>query len=109
VIELMPSASADEVRAVEAPAPVIDCAVGRVGEGDVWGETVPPQLSADQSVEVLLKCVWRPCDGRQATRFHSLSIKVTSFGLNPSSEVFWLEHFLELSVINFWILKFIVQ
>jgi len=93
VIELMPSASADEVRAVEAPAPVIDCAGGRVGEGDVWSDAVPPQISADLNVEVLLNCVWHPCDGRQAKRFHSLGIKVTSFGHNPSGEVFRLEHF----------------
>ena len=109
MIELMPSASADEVRAVEAPAPVIDCAGGRVGEGNVWSEAVPPQISADLNVELLLNCVRHPCDGREAKRFHSLSIKVTPFGRNPSNDVFWFERHLEARVINRWVSKLVAQ
>ena len=107
MIELIPSASADQVRAVEAPAPVIDCAGGRVSEGDVWIEAVPPQISADLNVELLLNCVRHPCDSREAKRFHSLSINVTPFGHNPSNDVFWLERHLEARMINCWVSKLV--
>ena len=78
------------MRAVEAPAPVIDGAGGGVGEGDVCSEAVPPQISADLNVEVVIGCAWHPRDGLVAKRFRSLSIKVIPFGNNPSDDVFYV-------------------
>ena len=46
-----PGISTDGVGAGEAPGPVVESLVGGVGEGDLSGEAVPPEIAVDLNVE----------------------------------------------------------
>ena len=46
-----PGLTSDGVGADEAPGPVVDWGFGAIGEGDLSGEAVPPEITADAHVE----------------------------------------------------------
>ena len=51
-----PGLTVDGVRTDEAPGPVVQPRLGRVGEGDLSGEAVPPEIAVDLNVEAVV--VW---------------------------------------------------